>query len=173
MTRQNNFVSIGFGGGCHWCTEAVFSSLRGVRTVEQGFVRSSPPNDTWSEAVRLCFDADAIPLNVLIDIHLRTHASTSDHKMRGKYRSAVYTLSGAQSDSVRAELAALQTGFEDPLVTQVQPLTEFRHSDPRFHRYFERHEGGPFCTRYIDPKLAYLRAHFAEYSAAESVILPT
>ncbi|MEL6118665.1 MAG: hypothetical protein AAFR49_03200, partial [Pseudomonadota bacterium] len=51
-----------------------------------------------------------------------------------------------------------QTGFDDPLVTQVQPLTEFRHSDPRFHRYFERHEGGPFCTRYIDPKLAYLRA---------------
>ncbi|MEM9238645.1 MAG: peptide-methionine (S)-S-oxide reductase [Pseudomonadota bacterium] len=173
MTRQNNFVAIGFGGGCHWCTEAVFSSLRGVRIVEQGFVRSSTPNDTWSEAVRLRFDADAIPLNVLIDIHLRTHASTSDHKMRGNYRSAVYTLSGAQSDSVRAELAALQTGFEDPLVTQVLPLTAFRQSDLRFQRYFERNEGGPFCKRYIDPKLAYLRTHFAEYYAAESVVLPT
>ena len=123
--------------------------------------------------MRLCFDPGTIPLNVLIDVHLRTHASTSNHKMRGKYRSAVYTLSDAQSDRVRAALAALQTGFEDPLVTQVQPLTEFRHSDPRFHRYFERHEGGPFCTRYIDPKRAYLRAHYADYSAAESATVPT
>ena len=136
-------------------------------------MRSSPPNDTWSEAVRLSFDPDAIPLNVLIDIHLRTHASTSDHKMRGKYRSAVYTLSDAQSDRVRAALAALQTGFEDPLVTRVLPLTAFRQSDLRFQRYFESNEGGPFCTRYIDPKLAYLRAHYAEYSAAESVTVPT
>ena len=147
--------------------------MRGVRIVEQGFVRSSTPNDTWSEAVRLRFDADAIPLNVLIDIHLRTHASTSDHRMRGKYRSAVYTVSDAQSDRARAELAALQTGFEDPLVTQVLPLTAFRQSDLRFQRYFERNEGGPFCTRYIDPKRAYLRAHYADYSAAESATVPT
>ena len=173
MTRQSNLVSIGFGGGCHWCTEAVFASLRGVGTVEQGFARSSPPNDTWSEAVRLFYDPDVIPLNVLIDIHLRTHASTSNHKMRGKYRSAVYTLSEAQSDSVREGLAELQTDFKEPLVTQVLPLAEFRQSDPRFHRYFERNEGGPFCTRYIDPKLAYLRKHYAKYSAKEKMAEPT
>lgn len=151
----------------------MFASLSGVVTVEQGFAQSLPPNDTWSEAVRLSFDPDAIPLNVLIDIHLRTHASTSNHKMRGKYRSAVYTLSDAQSDRVRAELAELQTDFEDPLVTQVLPLAEFRQSDPRFHRYFERNDGGPFCTRYIDPKLAYLREHYADYSGVGTLTEPT
>lgn len=164
MTRPSDVLTIGFGGGCHWCTEAVFSSLRGVVSVEQGFIRSDPPNDTWSEAVRIVFDPDLIPLNVLMDVHLRTHASTSNHKMRGKYRSAVYVISDAEAFEVREVLIALQTEFQDLLVTQVLPLEEFKASDSRFHRYFERNEGGPFCTRYIDPKLALLREKYAAYA---------
>ncbi|MEM7596895.1 MAG: peptide-methionine (S)-S-oxide reductase [Pseudomonadota bacterium] len=164
MTRQSDILTIGFGGGCHWCTEAVFASLRGVAFVEQGFIRSDPPNDSWSEAVRIEFDPNLIPLNVLMDVHLRTHASTSNHKMRGKYRSAVYVVSAAQGDKVRDGLTALQKGFEDPLVTQVLTLRAFKASDPRFHRYFERNANGPFCTRYIDPKLALLRENYAPFA---------
>jgi len=66
---------IGFGGGCHWCTEAVFQKLRGVASVEQGFIRSRPPYETFSEAVIVSFDAAQISLSVLTEIHLRTHAS--------------------------------------------------------------------------------------------------
>lgn len=110
------------------------------------------------------FDPDLIPLNVLMDVHLRTHASTSNHKMRGKYRSAVYVISDAEAFEVREVLIALQTEFQDLLVTQVLPLEDFKASDSRFHRYFERNEGGPFCTRYIDPKLALLRENYAAYA---------
>lgn len=166
MTRQNNHLTeIGFGGGCHWCTEAVFASLRGVASVEQGFARSEPPNETWSEAVRIAFDPGLIPLSVLTDVHLRTHASTSNHKMRGKYRSAVYVNGEGQAEDMRKILAGLQADFDAPLVTQVLPLMDFRHSDPRFHRYFERNAGGSFCTRYIDPKLALLRENYADFAA--------
>ncbi|MEO0774094.1 MAG: peptide-methionine (S)-S-oxide reductase [Pseudomonadota bacterium] len=164
MTRPSDLTTIGFGGGCHWCTEAVFASLRGVASVDQGFAKSEPPNDTWSEAVRIAFDPSRITLRVLIEVHLRTHASTSNHKMRGKYRSAVYTLSETQSDEVRDLLGALRQEFDAPLVTQVIPMTGFRQSDPRFHRYFQRNAGGPFCTRYIDPKLALLRDRFADFT---------
>ncbi len=83
---------VGFGGGCHWCTEAVFQSLRGVESVEQGWIKSDPPFDTFSEAVIVAFDTLVISLEVLIDVHLRTHASQVDHSFRSKYRSAVYGL---------------------------------------------------------------------------------
>ncbi|MEO0370594.1 MAG: peptide-methionine (S)-S-oxide reductase [Pseudomonadota bacterium] len=164
MTRPSKLTTVGFGGGCHWCTEAVFASLHGVASVEQGFAQSEPPNETWSEAVRIAFDATFIPLRVLTEVHLRTHASTSNHKMRGKYRSAVYVTSETQADEARAHLRGLQEEFDAPLVTQVLPMAGFRLSDPRFHRYFERNEGGPFCTRYIDPKLAFLRESFADFT---------
>src|SRR3954451_12716902 len=84
------YNKIGFGGGCHWCTEAVFLSLKGVEQVEQGWIASQPPYDAFSEAVVVTYDPLVITLTDLITIHLHTHASTSNHSMRQKYRSAVY-----------------------------------------------------------------------------------
>jgi len=90
-------AKIGFGGGCHWCTEAVFQALNGVQKVEQGFIRSDPPQDSFSEAVIVTFDSKILSLETLIEVHLRTHASTSSHKMRGKYRSAIYIFDNQQA----------------------------------------------------------------------------
>lgn len=151
----------GFGGGCHWCTEAVFAALRGVVHVEQGFIRADAPDDGWSEAVRVTFDPEGITLDVLVEVHLRTHASTSDHSMRGKYRSAVYATSDAQRAEAADILQALAPQFDAPLVTRALTLRGFRPSPERFRNYFEKQAGGPFCTRYIDLKLARLRKHHA------------
>jgi peptide-methionine (S)-S-oxide reductase len=157
----------GFGGGCHWCTEAVFAALRGVVEVRQGFIRSHPPDDALSEAVLVTWEPEAIPLEVLVEIHLRTHASSSDHSMRGKYRSAVYTVSAAQAGAVDRILARLRTTAGVGLVTRVLPFAAFEPSDPRFHGYAEKNAGNQFCTRYIDPKLAKLRADYARYLRPE------
>lgn len=81
---------VGFGGGCHWCTEAVFQSLVGVIKVEQGFIAPLEVRNAFSEAVVVHFNQDEIGLKNLIEIHLRTHNSTSAHSMRDKYRSAIY-----------------------------------------------------------------------------------
>ena len=148
------------GGGCHWCTEAVFDHLRGVSRVEQGFARSDPPADGWSEAARVTYDPEVIPLSVLLDIHLRTHASTSDHSMRGKYRSAVYV--GDDGAEARDALARLQSGFDAPLVTQVLPLRAFRLNDAKFLAYYRTDPERPFCRTHIDPKLAMLRREYGE-----------
>lgn len=156
-------VSIGFGGGCHWCTEAVFAALRGVDNVSQGFISSETPHDTFSEAVVVEFDPDRIPLAALIEIHLRTHASTSNHKMRGKYRSAIYFTSLSQAEQARDHLAVLQGEFEEQLVTQVLPLVDFQSSDEKFKNYYEKYTDGPFCTRYIDPKLDWLTSEFGDF----------
>jgi peptide-methionine (S)-S-oxide reductase len=160
---------IGFGGGCHWCTEAVFVSLHGVVSVEQGFIRADAPDDSFSEGVIVTFQPEKISLRVLIEIHLRTHSSTSHHAMRQKYRSAVYAMNAAQAEDARRVLADIAPSFDAPLVTRVLPLRAFKASEERFQRYAEKNAGGPFCTTYIDPKLALLRKQFSSLlKSAES-----
>ncbi|MGJ9417694.1 peptide-methionine (S)-S-oxide reductase [Massilia sp. CMS3.1] len=151
---------IGFGGGCHWCTEAVFAALRGVIRVEQGFIQADAPDDNFSEAVLLTFLPDKIALKSLIEIHLRTHSSTSNHSMRHKYRSAVYVMDELQAEATRRVLIEVGPGFDAPLVTRILPFRTFKASDERFQRYSEKNAGGPFCSTYIDPKLARLREEF-------------
>jgi peptide-methionine (S)-S-oxide reductase len=121
---------IGFGGGCHWCTEAVFAALRGVIRVEQGFIRADAPDDKFSEA----FHPDKISLGSLIEIHLRTHSSTSNHSMRRKYRSAVYVMDEVQAEDARRVLLEIGQEFDAPLVTRILPFRTFKASDERFQR---------------------------------------
>lgn len=155
---------IGFGGGCHWCTEAVFQSLYGVSQVEQGFCRSDPPFEIGSEAVVAHFDPDVIGLHILIAVHLRTHAATSAHKMRGKYRSAIYVFDDAQANLAKDALAVQAGAFDAPLVTNILKYRGFEPSDPRFQNYYATRPERPFCKKYIDPKLAEIRKRFGAYA---------
>lgn len=152
---------IGLGGGCHWCTEAVFQSLPGVDQVDQGFIRSQAPDDRLSEAVVVHFDPARTALAALIEAHLHTHASTSDHSMRSKYRSAVYAFDAGQADRARSALSALQVQFDAPLVTRVLTFEGFEASDVRFRDYYATDPDRPFCRTHIAPKLARLAARAA------------
>lgn len=154
--------TIGVGGGCHWCTEAVFTALQGVQTVQQGFIKSVPPHDNFSEAVIVEYDPEVIPLNVIIDIHLRTHAATSNHTMREKYRSAIYTYSNEQSENVDQILTQLQSHFDKKIITQTLPFGAFRSSDEKYQNYGVKNSGGQFCKTYIDPKLSMLRVKYSK-----------
>lgn len=154
---------IGLGGGCHWCTEAVFQHLLGVEEVEQGFIASNAPHDTYSEAILAHFDASRIPLRILLAAHLHTHSSTSQHALRSRYRSAIYTTSEAQAQLVQRELDTLQHDWERPLITQVLPLVDFRLNDPRYHNYYRTRPDSQFCQVHIEPKLATLRELFMPY----------
>lgn len=149
---------IGFGGGCHWCTEAVFQSVTDVAHVEQGWIASSPPNDTESEAVIVHFDPQKIPLIDLVRIHLHTHSSTSPHAMRRKYRSAIYSFDSDQADQAQAALNELQADFDAILVTRVMPFASFRASDQRYQDYYRSNPDRPFCQTYIAPKLQRARS---------------
>ena len=161
--HRPDIKSIGFGGGCHWCTEAVFSVLRGVTRVDQGFIQSGPPHDSSSEAVIVSFDPKLINLSVLTDIHLRTHASGSNHSMRGKYRSAIYVDGAEQRAQAEQVLKQLAEGFETPRITAVLELIGFKASEARFQNYYKNDPERPFCKTYIDPKLARLRREFGGY----------
>ncbi|PKA98905.1 peptide-methionine (S)-S-oxide reductase [Flavobacteriaceae bacterium MAR_2009_75] len=153
---------IAMGGGCHWCTEAVFQELNGVQKVEQGFVASNGKISSFSEAVIVHFDSDVISLSDLIEIHLHTHRSTSNHSMRDKYRSAIYTFNFEQHRKAEKVVKRLQSKFHLPLVTKVLPFARFKPSADQFKNYYSKNPEKPFCKRYIDPKLELLQERFSK-----------
>ena len=159
---MNNKTKIGFGGGCHWCTEAIFQSLRGVSNVEQGYVASDGANGSFSEAVLVCFSSEVISLQTLIQIHLHTHNSTSRHSMRDKYRSAVYTFSEKQKKESDLIIVGFQKEFENSLITEVLPFSEFKASREQITNYYYKNPEKPFCKNFIDPKLKLLLNHFSK-----------
>ncbi|MGB5368809.1 MAG: peptide-methionine (S)-S-oxide reductase [Flavobacteriaceae bacterium] len=160
--------AIGLGGGCHWCTEAVFQSLRGVLNVKQGFVASEAPQDAFSEAVIITYEPGLIALYDLVLIHLMTHESTVWHDMRPKYRSAVYTMDPEDEKVLERMWDGLQDELNAPLITAILPFRAFRPSETKFQNYYRTDPERPFCKRYIDPKLQLLRGKFAKQVATGS-----
>jgi peptide-methionine (S)-S-oxide reductase len=154
---------IALGGGCHWCTEAVFLSLIGVEKVEQGYVSSINENNSFSEAVIVHFNPEIISLKTLIKIHLYTHKSSSCHSMRVKYRSAIYVFSEAQKQQAKNSIEALQSDFENRLITQVLYFKTFEPSREQIQNYYFTNPQKPFCERFINPKLQLLLKRFSSY----------
>jgi len=160
---------IAFGGGCHWCTEAVFQSLRGVTKVEQGWVGSSGSHRELSEAVIVHFDTIKISLSTLISIHLHTHSSTSSHQLRKKYRSAVYVFDNEQSDLSKQIIIALQKDFDKSIITEVLPYVSFKTNKAKFLSYYYTNPKRQFCQRYINPKLQLLIENYSEHIDAKKL----
>lgn len=161
---MKSISKIGFGGGCHWCTEAVFQSLNGVENVQQGWIASNGDNSSFSEAVIVEYNATIIPIEVLIEIHLHTHKSTSSHSMRKKYRSAIYVFDENQEIKIFEVLKTLQHKFKNKLVTQVLVFSEFKPSREEILNYYYKNPEKPFCKTFINPKLKILLESFRNYT---------
>ena len=153
---------IGLGGGCHWCTEAVFQNLHGVINVEQGWISASGAME-FSEAVLVHFNPEKISIKDLIEVHLYTHKSTSGHSMRSKYRSAVDAVGSKQLLESEEILRLLQKEFEDKLITRVYGFLEFKMSPEPYQNYYQKNPEKPFCKTYIDPKIKLLFRRFPKH----------
>ena len=160
---------IGFGGGCHWCTEGVFQSLLGVENVQQGWVSSVRENAAYSEAVIVSFREEIITLEDLIRIHLFTHSSTSNHSFREKYRSAVYTFTEDQKRQSLSVLRGAQQDFDKEIVTQVLPFCDFRLNSKDYQNYLYSRRDNAFCETYIHPKLSILLSRFSKHVNKEKL----
>ncbi len=163
------FERIGFGGACHWCTEAVFQSLKGVKKVEQGWIASVGQAVAFSEAVIVTFNPLDIPIEILIEVHLHTHKSTSEHSMRKKYRSAIYYFDAEQQVAVNQLLNGFQIKFDNRLITQVLPYADFKPSGTEIENYYYKNPKKPFCASFIDPKLKLLLSSFSTYTDKEKL----
>ena len=153
---------IGLGGGCHWCTEGVFQSLKGVLQVDQGWIKSNGSNSTASEGVIVHFDPEVIALEVLVEIHLLTHSSQSEHSMRNKYRSAVYTFDEIQRKLVTKSIDT-ENETNQATITQVLPFVSFELNSEEFLNYYQTRKEAPFCQKFITPKLEKLLVSHREF----------
>ncbi|MGA8852876.1 MAG: peptide-methionine (S)-S-oxide reductase [Christiangramia sp.] len=159
---MKNLHKIGLGGGCHWCTEAVFQSLQGVEKVEQGYISTVANPEIFCEGVLVSFDPEFIDLEKLIDIHLQTHQSTSNHSMRAKYLSAVYSFTSEQHSRVEGILNKLQKNYAIEFVTKAYHFGDFKASRKEIWNYYKTDPERPFCKIYIEPKLNLVRQKFTE-----------
>ncbi|AZQ43956.1 peptide-methionine (S)-S-oxide reductase [Nonlabens ponticola] len=150
--------TIGLGGGCHWCTEAVFKRVYGVNHVRQGYIKSVSPDHTFSEAILLKFDARVVSLERLLEIHLATHSSTSMHQRRTDYRSAAYYLDDATGLLLSDLIVTLSRKHHKKYILQVLPMVAFKESRESIRDYYATRPDAPFCKRYIEPKLEIVKA---------------
>lgn len=150
---------IGLGGGCHWCTEAIYQSLLGVREVEQGWI-SAEEAPAFSEAVIVHYDPEKIALATLIEVHLHTHSCTSEHAFREKYRSAIYVFSKSAHNEANALLMHFQKDFDKKIQTRVYHHAAFSLNHKKYQNYYYSNPEKPFCKSRITPKLKLLLTKF-------------
>lgn len=178
MTRETAI----FAGGCFWCTEAVFQSLRGVEAVESGYIGGAVPNPTYkqvcsgdtghAEAIRITYDPAEIRYADLLDVHFATHDPTQLNRQGNdvgtQYRSAIFPLDTAQEDAVRDGIARAQADWPAPIVTTVEPLSDWYPAED-YHQSYWDGEGqrNPYCLAVIPPKIAKLRKGFGDRLRAD------
>ncbi|QCK16790.1 peptide-methionine (S)-S-oxide reductase [Mangrovivirga cuniculi] len=149
-------MNIGLGGGCHWCTEGIFQSLKGVTKVDQGWISGEIPHENYSEAILIEFDENIISLDTIIEIHLLTHSSEAAHSFRNKYRSAIYFFDEEQFQSVTHILIKLSEKFKKKFITRAIRFKDFKLNKADQLDYFYTRPEAPFCETYIIPKIKML-----------------
>ncbi len=168
-----------FGGGCFWCTEAIFQKLRGVLDVTPGYAGGGVPHPIYeqvpsgqarhAEVIRIEFDPDVIPYRDLLDIFMHTHNPTTPDQqgndIGSQYRSIILYTSDKQQKEAHELIHNLQSSPEfqgRPIVTEIHPLTTFIEAETYHKDYYAKNKDQPYCQIVISPKLAKLRAKYSE-----------
>ncbi len=164
-----------FGGGCFWCTESVFKSLRGVETVTSGYTGGTVKNPSYrevcsgssghAEVVHIEFNPEEIDFKTLVEVHLTTHDPTTLNRQGAdsgtQYRSAIFYHSPQQQAVAQAVIEELNDAFPSPIVTQLAEASTFYPAEDYHHDYYAQNPENPYCYTVIAPKLAKLRAKYA------------
>jgi peptide-methionine (S)-S-oxide reductase len=165
-------------GGCFWCLEAVYLQLKGVVGAKSGYAGGRRPNPTYeqvcsgatghAEVVQVTYDPGQISYGDLLDVFFTIHDPTTLNRQGAdsgtQYRSAIFFGTPDQERKARAKIAALEAEhvWDDPIVTEVVPLTEFWPAENYHDDYFARNPRNPYCAAVIAPKVAKARKHFFE-----------
>lgn len=166
------------GGGCFWCLEALYSQATGVTSVVSGYMGGRKPDPTYQEVctgttghvevVQIVYDPEQISYRDLLEIFFASHDPTTldrqGNDVGTQYRSVIFFHSPDQQAAaleVIRELSA-EKAFADPIVTAVEPATEFYPAEDYHQQYFENHPYQPYCAFVVAPKVQKFRKKFSE-----------
>jgi peptide-methionine (S)-S-oxide reductase len=181
-TSSESLETATLAGGCFWCTEAVFSQLRGVSTVLPGYSGGSVADPSYeqvctgrtghAEAVQVVFDPSEISFHDLLMVFFSTHDPTSlnrqGHDVGTQYRSAVFYHSPEQlriAQEVVKEIVAKRL-WRGSIVTEMAPFRVFYPAEEYHRDYFRRNPNQAYCQMIIEPKVAKFRKEFVQRLAA-------
>ena len=164
------------GGGCFWCTEAVFQQIRGVIKVESGYCGGQVHNPTYeqictgqtghAEVVRLRFDPTLITYAEILEIFFTIHDPTTLNRQgadRGtQYRSVIYYHDRTQQQIAQATMQKMAAIWDDPIVTELSMAPQFYMAEDYHQNYFRQHPEQGYCSFVVAPKVAKARKVFAE-----------
>jgi peptide-methionine (S)-S-oxide reductase len=173
----NPLQTITLGGGCFWCTEAVFVRVRGVTDVESGYCNGQVQRPSYeqvctgrtghNEVVRLTFDAAQVSLRQLLEIFFVIHDPTTMNRQGNdagtQYRSGIYVSSPEQAQEAQALMDELtkEGVFSSPIVTEVLPVANYWPAEDYHQDFFENNPNQGYCVAVAGPKVAKLRKSFA------------
>ena len=165
-------------GGCFWCLEAVYDQMKGVESVESGYMGGPKPNPSYeevcsgrtghAEVVQLTFDPQTVTfrdiLQVFFAIHDPTTLNQQGNDVGTQYRSAIFYHSPEQKQAAEEIIAELTKDqlYNRPIVTEVVPAGPFYRAEDYHQEYFARNPFQPYCSYVVGPKLAKFRKSFAE-----------
>jgi peptide-methionine (S)-S-oxide reductase len=165
------------GGGCFWCTEAVFQLVRGVVHVESGYAGGHTLNPTYedictgqtghAEVVNVRFDPAIIRYEHILHIFFNTHDATTPnrqgHDVGTQYRSVIFTHSNTQAATAAAVIAEAQAQSSATIVTQLAPAPTYYPAEAYHQNYYNNHPFQGYCSGVVGPKVAKFRKTMQEY----------
>lgn len=169
---MNNLQVATVGGGCFWCTEAVFQEVKGVEKVISGYAGGNAPGKPTyreicsgltghAEVIQITFDADIISYQDILVIFMTTHDPTTLNRQgadRGtQYRSVIFYHDENQHRIAKEVLSQLQPYFNDKIVTETSELPIFYEAEQEHQDFYKNNIGYGYCTYVIEPKLSKLR----------------
>ena len=166
------------GGGCFWCTEAVFKMLKGIYSVLPGYAGGTTENPTYeavcggmtghAEVVQIEYDPEQVPFRTLLTVFFGSHDPTTKDRQGNdtgtQYRSVIfYTTPEQKAEAERFIKEINDSNFAGaPVVTEVVPLVKFYEAENYHRDYFAKNPGNPYCEIVINPKLEKVKHRFAE-----------
>ena len=170
--------TITLGGGCFWCTEAVFEQLKGVEKVESGYSGGTVPNPTYqqvcsgdtghAEVSQITFDPKVISLKEILEVFFTVHDPTTLNQQGNdvgtQYRSAIFYRNAEQKTVARQVIKEIEAAkiWNGRIVTEIEPFKEFYRAEDYHQEYFRLHGQQPYCRVVIAPKVAKFREHFRD-----------
>jgi len=166
-----------FAGGCFWCTEAIFTNIKGVKNVEVGYSGGKTDDPSYedvstgktghTEAIQITFDPKSISYKDLLRIFFATHDPTTKDKqgpdVGPQYRSIIFYHADMQRKQSEEEKSKAQKLYKSKIVTEIPPLTSFYKAEDYHQNYYSKNKNNFYCKVIIDPKVRKLQKDFKKY----------
>ncbi|MDO6597243.1 peptide-methionine (S)-S-oxide reductase MsrA [Oceanihabitans sp. 2_MG-2023] len=175
--KAKNLQLATVGGGCFWCTEAVFQEVKGIEKVISGYAGGTVPgHPTYreicsgltghAEVIQITFDAHVISYEEILVIFMTTHDPTTLNQQgadRGtQYRSVIFYHNEVQAAIAHEVTKAIARYYENPIVTEISPAPTFYAADKEHQDYYKNNKEQGYCSFVIAPKLAKLRRLYSD-----------